>query len=136
MVECMAVWEFSAIEAAIRESWGPDTRDPGEPGEWQHANPAHGQCFVTAALLHDLLGGDMVMGEVRSNGNSLGAHYWNRFAGIDIDLTREQFSAGETVSSGRTVPRTPGPFRRCQAQYEILRDRVRDHLGLARLDDH
>lgn len=119
---------LSRIESAVRASWGPDTRDPDEPGSWEPRNPARGQCFVTAAVLQDLLGGEMVIGQSKAGGQWLGCHYWNRFAGLDVDLTREQFAPGETVSSGRVVGRRPGPFARCQEQYETLRARVLDRL--------
>ncbi|GAA1934446.1 hypothetical protein GCM10009837_70370 [Streptomyces durmitorensis] len=66
-------------------------------------------------------------GEVHFNEVRHGFHVWNRLpSGIEIDLTREQFQRGQTVTKGRVVERPPGPLRRWD---ELLRKRVIEHLG-------
>ena len=51
--------------------------------------------------------------------------------GIEIDLTREQFSSEEIVTGGVVVPRKPvTSWRRLRAEYEILRSRVEVHLDV------
>lgn len=109
----------------MRAGWGADTCDPADLADWRPDNPARGQCGVTALVLHDLFGGDLMLGEVRVVGERTGVHYWNRFGGgLEIDLTREQFGAEEVIAEQRVVVRPDGPPKRCRAQYELLRERV------------
>lgn len=127
---------LSEVAAAVRSSWGIDTCDDADAGDWTPALPARGQCGATALVLHDLFGGDLLLAEVwLPDGRLQGYHWWNRVpGGREIDLTREQFGPGETVQSPRVVSRPPGPPRRCAGQYELLRRRVRARLD-ARCDD-
>lgn len=112
------------VERAVRESWGADTCDPADRDDWHPGNPARGQCGVTALVLHDLFGGELVLGEVRVAGERTGVHYWNRFAGLEVDLTRGQFGPGEDVVGARVVQRPGGPPKRCRDEYELLLGRV------------
>ncbi|MEV5979361.1 hypothetical protein [Streptomyces sp. NPDC052114] len=121
---------LSDIEAALRASWGADTYPPDSTDVWPPDNPARGQCGVTALVLHDLLGGDLLRGEVLVDGAHADYHWWNRLGeGLEIDLTREQFGPEEFVTEGTVVVRPP-EIRRCREEYELLRARV-----LQRLDD-
>ncbi|HVK24270.1 MAG TPA: hypothetical protein VM677_23190 [Actinokineospora sp.] len=115
---------LTEVTRAIRASWGADTCDPDDLADWHPGNPARGQCGTTALVLHDLLGGELVLGEVHVYGERTGFHYWNRLGGIDVDLTRDQFRPDETVTAGRSVERPSGAPKRCREQYETLRDRV------------
>ena len=73
---------------AVRATWSASTSV--DPAGWNSRNPAWGQCAVTALVLQDEFGGELVRGLV--NGVS---HYFNRLPdGTDLDLTREQFGAG------------------------------------------
>ena len=116
---------LEVLEPLVRAAWGADTCDPSDLADWRPGNPARGQCGVTALVLQDLLGGDLILGKVFEGGVQTGYHYWNRLPdGREIDLTAEQFRPGEVVV-GREVPqRPPGPPRRCREQYELLRRRV------------
>lgn len=122
-------WTLDDVTRAVRASWGVDTCDPADRADWRPDNPARGQCGVTALVLQDLLGGDLVLGEVHVAGERTGYHYWNRLDGAEVDLTLGQFGAEETVVSGQVVPRPAGPPRRCRTEYELLRDRVLARLG-------
>ena len=118
------------VERAFRASWDVDTCDPADRADWHPGNPARGQCGTTALVLHDLFGGDLVLGEVRVAGERTGLHWWNRFgAGLEVDLTRDQFRPDEEIVGGQVVERPPGPPKRCREEYELLRERV---LRLAR----
>ena len=113
------------IERAVRAGWSADTCDPVDRADWHPGNPARGQCGPTALVLHDLFGGELVLGEVLVAGERTGVHWWNRFGtGLEVDLTREQFRPDEEVVGGRVVERPPGPPKRCREEYELLRDRV------------
>jgi hypothetical protein len=115
-----------ALEVAIRTSWGPDVcDDPADVPRRSPANPARGQCGATALVVNDLLGGDLCVAEVLlTDGTQQGFHWWNRLAGLDVDLTREQFGPDERVQAPRVLARPPGPLKRAEAQYLLLRTRV------------
>lgn len=119
-----------ALEAAVRASWGPDVcEDPADLPLWSPANPARGQCGPTALVVNDLLGGDLCVAEVRlRDGSRRGFHWWNRLAGVDVDLTLQQFGADELVQEPRVLARPAGPPQRGEAQYLLLRSRVMDRL--------
>jgi 8-oxo-dGTP pyrophosphatase MutT (NUDIX family) len=120
---------LSRLRPLIRDAWGPDTCDPVDLADWRPENPARGQCGVTALVVHDLLGGDLILGEVHENGERSGYHYWNRLPdGAEVDLTRDQFRPEETVTAGRAVDRPARSPKRCRGQYELLRHRVLTQL--------
>lgn len=106
----MIPWTLKDIDEALRASWAADT--------------------CTALVVNDILGGDLMVGEVHLADEQAGYHLWNRLAtGIEIDLTREQFRLGQVVTAARLVERPPGPLPRRWAEYELLRDRVAARLG-------
>jgi hypothetical protein len=122
------------LEAAIRAAWALDTCDPVDADDWSAANPARGQCGSTALVVHDLLGGELLIAEViRTEGSRQGVHYWNLLpGGTEVDLTRGQFSADEVIQQPpRVVQRPAGLPRRCAEQYLTMRNRVLDALGIA-----
>ncbi|WP_211336390.1 YunG family protein [Nocardia tenerifensis] len=123
---------MTEIADAIRACWAADTCSPDdlERAGWQADNPAWGHCDVTALLVHDLFGGELMVGEVWLAGEQQGFHWWNRLAsGIELDLTRDQFRLGQTISAVRVVERPPGPTRYRWQEYLMLRERVLSRLG-------
>jgi hypothetical protein len=77
------------LPALFQECWRRETSY--DPNKWSPENPTHGQCAITALVIQDLLGGDLLKGKV--NGAE---HYWNRLPdSSEFDLTRDQF--GDTV---------------------------------------
>jgi hypothetical protein len=119
------------IEALIRSSWSEKTCDPVDLPEWSPENPARGQCAVTALVVQDLLGGELLLGEVHNaDGSRQGVHYWNRFAGgVEVDLTREQFTRSEVIQVPTVVARPPDPsIGRLAPQYQALCSEVRAGL--------
>lgn len=82
-------------------------------------------------VLNDLLGGELIRGEVHVDGERVDYHWWNRLGmGIEIDLTREQFRPEEIVTEGIVIPRPPvTEWRRLREEYELLRDRVLEKLN-------
>jgi hypothetical protein len=80
---------------------------------------------VTALVVQELLGGDLVLGEVFVDRTKVGHHYWNRLPdGRDVDFTADQFYPAEVVSGGQVQQRPPQAPRRCRGQYELVRRRV------------
>ncbi len=128
----MPPWDLLAIDRALRAGWAADTCSPddAERAPWQPDNPAWGQCDITALVVHDVFGGDLVVGEVYLGAERHGHHWWNRLpSGVELDLTREQFRDGQTVDAPRLVRRPPGPLARRRAEYLLLRERVAARLG-------
>ncbi len=76
------VFEEGGVREALEGAWSVETAI-----QWSAENPANGQCNVTAAVIHDLFGGDIL----RTRYPELW-HYYNRIAGKRIDLTDSQFS--------------------------------------------
>lgn len=129
----MTPWSLLDIDRALRVSWAADNCSPDDfdRAGWTPENPAWGHCDITALLVNDLLGGDLMLGTVHAvDGEQHGYHWWNRLpSGIEIDLTREQFRDGQKVTAARVV-RQPGSRPRHRAkEYELLRSRVAGHLG-------
>ncbi|KUJ67974.1 hypothetical protein ACZ90_23550 [Streptomyces albus subsp. albus] len=128
----MAPWTLGDIERAIRSSWAADTCSPDDAAraEWTAENPAWGHCDITTLVVHDLLGGDLLLGEVYLDGEQHGYHWWNRLpSGIEIDLTQDQFRRGQLVSGRRPVERPAGRLPRRWEEYRRLRSRVGEKLG-------
>jgi hypothetical protein len=120
---------LSALEAALRRSWSLETCAPEDRPQWSPANPARGQCGVTALVLHDHLGGELVLGEVHVDGVRVDHHWWNALPGGEqVDLTHEQFAPHEVVVGGRVLARPPH-LTRLHEEYALLRDRVRAVLS-------
>lgn len=121
------------VEEAVVGAWSRETafasdeylaRAPDEP--------SRGQCGTTALVVHDLLGGELLVAQVAVAGVVDGVHYWNRLGReLEIDLTRGQFRPDEVLLPPRVVPRPglPEP-ERARAAYLLLRARVRSALSL------
>jgi hypothetical protein len=113
------------LRSALLASWGADTCYPDWSAEWTADNPSRDQCGMTALVVQDVLGGDLLLGEVHVEGSKIGHHYWNRLpVGHVVDLTVDQFLPEEVVVGGEVVVRPPEGPRRHVEQYELLRSRV------------
>ena len=110
----------------MRAAWALDTCDPVDADDWSAANPSRGQCGSTALIIHDLLGGELLIAEViRSDGSHQGVHYWNLLPdGTEIDLAREQFSGNKMIRQPCILRRPAGLPKRCAEQYLRMRHRV------------
>ncbi|MFJ5558224.1 hypothetical protein ACIQCD_12555 [Streptomyces sp. NPDC093250] len=126
----MPPWNLLDLDTALRTCWAADTCSPDDLPDWHPDNPALGHCDITALVVNDLFGGELVVGEVHLDGTQRGYHWWNRLpSGIELDLTREQFRHGQTFTAPRTVERPPGPLPRRWPEYLLLRTRLTPHLG-------
>jgi hypothetical protein len=103
-----AVSEAEGVEIARRldelackleRSWARETS--ADPVHWTAENSAYGQCAVTALVVQDHFGGELL--RARVNGIS---HYWNRLpAGLEVDFTRKQFGSNPSVPIGEVKSR-------------------------------
>jgi hypothetical protein len=62
----MVFRSLADIETVIRSSWSEKTCDPVDLREWSPETPARGQCGVTALVVQDLLGGELLVAEVHN----------------------------------------------------------------------
>lgn len=110
----------------IRKAWGPDTAyGTYQGGPW-------GQCAVTALVVQDLFGGDLLRAVIPGHGSC----YWNRIPGMgEVDLTREQYGDDVPIPRGVVVPRSRllegerAAEARTLERYLLLRERV-SHAAL------
>ena len=75
-------FDENRIREALETAWSLETAK-----QWSSENPANGQCNVTAAVIHDLYGGEIL----RTRYPTVW-HYYNRIDGRRVDLTDSQFS--------------------------------------------
>lgn len=86
---------------SLRAAW--DAGTSSDPELWSPANPAWGQCAVTALVVQDEMGGDIVWARAELPDGRRISHYFNRVSGRELDLTREQFPPGTLIPAG--IPR-------------------------------
>jgi hypothetical protein len=129
------VFTLAQLEQAIRESWSLDTSD--DPEEWSAENPSRGQCDITALVVQDLVGGELLAADVYLGDKRVEAHMWNRLSGgVEVDLTRDQFKHGEVIGPPDVRPR-PAEFAPDHPRYHryekylILRGRVCSRLHIS-----
>jgi hypothetical protein len=79
--EMMMRFDPDEVQSALRKSWSLSTAR-----QWTPDNPATGQCNVTALLVHELFGGDLLKTPLPA-----GDHFCNRIAGRRYDLIGSQF---------------------------------------------
>lgn len=107
------------LERALREAWRSQTSS--DPTGWRPSNPAWGQCAVTALIVQDELGGQLLRASTAN-----GSHYWNRLPdGTEIDLTREQFGGAFSADDAQVREREYVlSFEATRRRYELLRDSI------------
>lgn len=74
-------FEEDRVREALEGAWSIETAV-----QWSAENPANGQCNVTAAVIHDLFGGDILRTRY--------PNFWHCYNSIDgkrVDLTDSQF---------------------------------------------
>lgn len=108
------------ITVAIRDHWSRDTSSV--PDEWTPQNPARGQCAVSALVIQDILGGDLLRTTVSGE-----SHYLNRLPDDQIvDVTLEQF--GTSIYDDEPVKRDREyvlSFPDTASRYELIRSRIK-----------
>lgn len=123
--------ELTALEKALRESWSAETCSPGSAATWSRENAAKGQCAVTALVVQDYLGGDLLYC-THTN------HFWNKVPEYgEVDFTRDQFPSGTAACADEVRPRTrtlegEGAKKSdMPSRYGTLKERVRKILEAA-----
>lgn len=76
---------IGCVKEFVPRCWSEKT---AYKNEWDISNPAKNQCDVTAMIVQDVVGGDIVC--CKTSDNNL--HFWNILSdGEHIDLTESQF---------------------------------------------
>ncbi len=124
--EALAAVTLETLEQAVQAAWSADTAE--DPGSWSPENPARDHCDVTALLVKEILGGEILIANVIRDGRRVERHAWNRLpSGLTVDLTRSQFRNGEQFDA----PRLGDPTVRTRApeRYSRFAERVYETLG-------
>ena len=100
----MLLGSLSQIDGAIRACWSRETCDPvdiatGRPPIRRAGSAGSRHSSPRPA------GRGLLIAEVRhADGTRQGVHYWNRLSdGLELDLTRAQFSRGAVVGIPEVV---------------------------------
>lgn len=118
---------IQTIQEHLRSAWTAQTT---ANEVFVPENPSAGQCAVSALLLQELLGGDLLWAEVQTPQGEGISHYWNRIDGVEYDLTREQFPEGSVIPGGApkkgdfsSTRERVLSFEKTRTRYAILRHR-------------
>lgn len=119
---------LAVLEEALKASWNKDTAY-GNGERWTPDCPEVDQCAVTAMVVQDYLGGELLRC-VCDDGDS---HYWNMLeTGVQVDLTYDQFEfLGVTPYKNDFVVRERSYVdgnKDTVKRYKILKKRVQEYL--------
>ncbi len=126
--------ELSNLLSALHTSWAADTAY--KANDWSTENPARGQCVVTALIVQDYFGGELIRYHVQGDDIDE-THYINLLSGgATLDATASQYKKPVTFSfkpvrlegfeSIRDKRLADADTRR---RYRLLRDRVKNYLA-------
>ena len=118
--------DIEILKKAVEQAWAEDTCYPGSLDQWSRENPSVGQSAITALVVQDYFGGEILHCDLYN-------HDWNLVPGMgELDLARECFPEGTEVcveekrtreillTSPKTVAAgTPG-------RYALFKSRVQD----------
>ena len=122
----VVIASLDEITEAIEWAWVGATA----AGKWTSKCPSMNQCAVTALVVQDYFGGEMLRCETTEEGVS---HYWNRLPdGREVDLTAAQFEyTGVEPHKHEYVVRTREyvlSYRKTKTRYKVLKKRVKRYL--------
>lgn len=120
---------LTQIERAIKKSWSKDTAYYDFLWCKNNNSKASGQCRVTALLVQELLGGDILYSHVVCNKEL--DHYWNKIGNLEIDLTFKQFRANTTFVKAIKLTRKKviGGDKRVIETYKILKENYKKNIS-------
>jgi hypothetical protein len=111
--------KYTQIKSALLHAWSIKTSS-----KWTSANPAKGQCSVTALVIQDIYGGELVKTRTPE-----GWHFYNIIDNKRLDFTNSQF-AGELTYDDIPTGRREAFSDTSLVQYEELRKQLFRSLGL------
>jgi hypothetical protein len=105
------------ILKALQNSWSINSSS-----KWSKENPAMGQCGVTALVVHDQVGGEILKTKLAD-----GWHFYNFIDGKRYDLTASQFQE-EILYIDVPSSRDEAFSDTNEKQYTYLKDTVAKHI--------
>ena len=117
--------DLITLKKLLNQAWCAETAQ----GFWRADCPSLNQCAVTALVVQDYFGGDLLRCKM-TNGNS---HYWNRFPdGTEHDFTEDQFAyiSDQPLKNNYIVRNREYvlSFPDTLARYNILKKRINSLL--------
>ncbi len=95
---------IKGLESLLDKSWSKETSN--DPDNWSQTNKAYGQCAITALIVQEVFGGELMRTETLSSEKKV-SHYYNKLPNGDIiDLTRKQFPEGTAFSEPQSRERS------------------------------
>jgi len=121
------------LKIAFQKSWIKESSSDVE--KWTKLNPSYGQCAVTALIVNDYLGGEIVWSDaILPTGEKI-SHYFNKINEVEIDFTKEQFPKGTKISKGIAKTKEFNSTREyilsyssTKIRYHLLKKRVKENL--------
>lgn len=117
------------LERIFRKVWTKNTCYPPSQTKWSSLNSALGQCAITALIIQDYFGGDILYDKDYD-------HYWNKLPNCkEIDLTRSQFPKKnspfnpEIVSREFILKRKSAKRAKTKARYFLLKKRITNYIN-------
>ena len=125
-------WRLCKI---LENAWSKNTS--ADPEHWRKDSPAWGQCAVTALVVQDYFGGELLRTEARMSWSTKPiSHYFNLLPdGRHIDLSRQQFPLGTNFSTSAVRAReyVLDPKFSTRKRYRLLKRRISRILKNRRL---
>jgi len=104
------------IESLLLKCWSSETSSL-----YIKNNPARGQCDVTAILIYDYFGGEIIKTFIDEQ-----PHFYNQINGIRYDFTVSQFQIiPEYLDLPASMKEILNSNSKVKQQYEILRERFK-----------
>lgn len=104
---------IAALQQALEHAWSP-----ASSSKYSVENPARGQCSVTALVVQDIFGG-----EILKTRTDEGMHFYNRIDGERCDLTLSQFD-GPIRFDDLASTRDEALADTSEAQFRALKERL------------
>lgn len=115
--------------SALEKSWIKETAYKTDQENWSVDRKETGQCTVTAILVYDYFGGQIIRGYSKKYNLY---HYWNVINGQKYDLTFNQFNGEKDdisfVNLVRKEKKDLLKINNVRQRYELLKQRVEYYL--------
>lgn len=116
--------------SALEKSWIRETAYKTDQKNWSVDKKETGQCTVTAILVYDYFGGQIIRGFSKKYNLY---HYWNVINGQKYDLTFNQFYGEKDdisfVNLVRKEKKDLLKINNVRQRYELLKQRVEYYLN-------
>ncbi|MEG8946405.1 YunG family protein [Rosettibacter firmus] len=124
--------DLETLVSILKKAWSRKTCYLPDQEKWSPDNPAFGQCAITALIIQDFFGGEILYCKHYH-------HYWNKLPdGRIVDLTKEQFGENanpcpDFIVSRKDILESEGAKKaKTLTRYLMLKRRVTRYLILNR----